>query len=318
MSSPKGELISHPFHIFDNMDLESLIEDAGFEKDVAASLNHQQLRELEEATVVVKYGGNAMEDPAVKRGLMRELAFLLKAGIHPVIVHGGGPFIQGILDEVGVRSDFHGGHRRTTGEAMKYVEMALKGQVNGGLVEDLSYHDVDAVGLSGKDGRMVTAEQRYVEVKEGEEKVDLGHVGDVKEIDPSLIRLLLREDYLPVLAPIAIGPEGKSYNVNADLFAGHIAGALEASVFLVLTDVDGLMKDKNDPDSLIDELSLEETGGLYGSTIQGGMIPKVDACGVALNRGVKSARIVNGTREHVILKELLGQERSGTRIHHST
>jgi acetylglutamate kinase len=300
------------------MDADALIKAAGFGEEARALIDAESLEKLRGQTVVVKYGGNAMEDPALKRSLMQEIAFLRKAGAFPVIVHGGGPFIQKLLDEAGVRSDFHGGHRRTTEEAMKYVEMALKGEVNGGLVEDLSSHHVNAVGLSGKDARMVSAVQRYVEAKEdGGEKVDLGHVGDVDLVDPSLLRLLMKEGYLPVLAPIALGPGGKSYNVNADLFAGHIAGALEASVFLVLTDVDGLLKEKEDPDSLIPELSLDETEGLYGTTIQGGMIPKVDACTVALRQGAGAARIVNGTRQNVILKALLGQEASGTRIHPS-
>ncbi len=295
------------------MDLGDKIDDHG----LPDRLDEDRLKALQGSTLVIKYGGNAMKDPVLKRGLMEEVALLRKAGAFPLLVHGGGPFIQRLLDEVGIRSDFHGGHRRTTSEAMKYVEMALKGEVNGDLVEELLRSGAKGIGLSGKDGGMVSAVQRYVKEGEGKEAVDLGHVGDVKKVDPTLLGFLLEKGYIPVLAPIASGPGSKSYNVNADMFAGHIAGALQASVFLVLTDVDGLMKDKNDPASLIAELSLEESRALYGSSIQGGMIPKMEACEVSLQKGVQNARIVNGTRKQVILRELATNERSGTRIHSS-
>ncbi len=293
------------------MELQALLEKEGFDLDLIKDLASDRVAALEGRSILIKYGGNAMKDPTLKRGLMHEVAFLRKLGAYPILLHGGGPFIQKILDEVGLSSEFHGGHRRTSEEAMKYVEMALKGEVNGGLVEDLLGHGVKAIGISGKDGGMVHAEQRYVE--EGG-NVDLGHVGDVSHVNPELPQLLIREGFLPVIAPIAVGPGGKSYNVNADMFAGHLAASLRSSVFIVLTDVDGLMADKDDPESLYKELSLDETRGLYGSSIQGGMIPKVEACEIAVRGGVENARIVNGTRDHVILRELLSHERSGTLI----
>lgn len=304
--------MSHPFDIFGYMDPDPIIREAGLSKELRENIDPEAIEEIQDRVLLIKYGGNAMTDPSLKGALLEDLALLRRLGALPVLVHGGGPAIKRILEEVGVDSEFYGGHRRTSGEAMKYVEMALKGEVNGDLVKGLAEQGVSPVGISGKDGRMVTAVQRYTE--EGNEQVDLGHVGDVEKVDPGLIQLLLREKHIPVVAPIAFGPEMKSYNVNADIFAGHLAGALRASTLLMLTDVDGLMRDKEDSTTLIGELPLEELQGLYGNAVQGGMIPKVEACEIALQQGVQSARIVNGTREKVLIRELITRERSGTRI----
>ncbi len=306
-----------PFDKFGQMELQDILKEGGFDPGLLEFLDPENVGSLKGRRILIKYGGNAMKDPSLKRGLMKEVTLLRKMEAEPILVHGGGPFIQQILDEVGIRSDFHGGHRRTSEEAMKYVEMALKGEVNGSLVEDISHYGTPAVGLSGKDGSMVSAEQRYADAEEGEDSVDLGHVGNVSGVDPQLLKLLLKGGYIPVLAPIAIGPGGKSYNVNADMFAGHIAGALKVDVFLILTDVDGLMRDKEDPESLISEITLKEAKELYGTSIKGGMLPKMDACEIAIREGVENARMVNGTRPHVILKELLSERRSGTLIENS-
>jgi acetylglutamate kinase len=248
--------------------------------------------------LLFKYGGNAMTDPDLQSEILKNICLLKKKGHSIVIVHGGGPFIKLTLDEAGIESEFIDGQRKTTSAAMKYVEMALKGRVNGSLVSIINGMGYKAVGLSGKDGQMVLAEKRLHQRKENGKSimVDLGQVGDVVEVDPALIDLLLDNDYLPVLTCIASDRGGTDYNINADLFAGHIAGNLSARQYVVLTDVDGLMLDKNDPGSLIREIQLSELEKLKeNGVIQGGMIPKVDSCRTALENGAGSARIINGT-----------------------
>ncbi len=248
--------------------------------------------------LLFKYGGNAMTDPDLQIEILRNICLLKKKGHSLVIVHGGGPFIKITLGEAGIESEFIDGQRKTTPRAMKYVEMALKGRVNGSLVSILNGMGYKAVGLSGKDGQMVLAEKRMHQRKENGKSisVDLGQVGDVVEVDPGLIYLLLDNDYLPVITCIASDSSGTDYNINADLFAGHIAGNLSAEQYVVLTDVDGLMLDKNDPGSLIREIKLSELQELKDNgVIQGGMIPKVDSCRIALEKGAVSARIINGT-----------------------
>ncbi len=298
------------------MDLDQYLQGEEGSKELQKAIQQDKVNALQDKTIVIKYGGNAMKDSTLKEGVMKEVALLKGLGAAPVIVHGGGPFIQQLLDEVNLPSEFIGGHRKTTEEAMKYVEMALKGKVNGDLVRNLIRWGCAAVGLSGKDAGMVRSRKRlYEEKKEGKtEQVDLGRVGDVDKVDPSLLSDLVTKHYVPVVAPITLGTDHKDMNVNADMFAGHIAGALKAEAFIALTDVDGLMKDKDDPATLLTSLSLKETEDLYGETIQGGMIPKVDACRIAVEHGVKSAHIINGTKPYSILRELITGTRSGTMI----
>ncbi len=239
-----------------------------------------------------------MTDPELQTEILRNICLLKKKGHSIVIVHGGGPFIKITLDEAGIESEFIDGQRKTTSDAMKYVEMALKGRVNGTLVSIINGMGYKAVGLSGKDGQMVLAEKRLHQRNENGKSttVDLGQVGDVVKVDPALIDLLLDNDYLPVLTCIASDSSGTDYNINADLFAGHIAGNLSAQQYVVLTDVDGLMLDKDDPGSLIREIKLSELEKLKDKgVIQGGMIPKIDSCRTALEKGAVSARIINGT-----------------------
>jgi acetylglutamate kinase len=194
--------------------------------------------------------------------------------------------------------------------------MTLKGEVNGALVSLLNQAGLRAVGLSGKDGGMVIAKKRYHRATENGRAIehDLGQVGDVERIDTSLVTSLLEEGYLPVITCIASGENGKDYNINADMFAGHLAGALNASRYLVLTDVDGLMKDLDDPDSLISSLELEELDELFGNVIRGGMIPKLESCRIAIEEGAGSASIINGTRPDNILDAALEDHFIGTQI----
>lgn len=286
-------------------------------EEIREGIDRSRLEDLKGRPVLVKYGGNAMEKDELKEKVLHDVSILHHLGIKVAVVHGGGPIIQKLMDAVDLRSEFVSGHRKTTPETMKYVEMALKGSVNGELVSILGRNDLKAVGLSGKDGRMAIAEKRlhYEEGEDGRVKqLDLGQVGDIKRIDPTLVTKLLEEDYIPVIAPIAIGEDNLDYNVNADMFAGHMAGAIDAKAFIALTDVNGLLRDPQKEDSRYEELTTEETEPMMGHSIKGGMLPKVEAANIAIKNGVASAYVINGTRPHSLLKELLTQDRSGTRI----
>ena len=266
--------------------------------------------------VVIKYGGNAMTDPQAQENVLKNVAQLKRWGVIPVLVHGGGPFIKEALKNAGIESEFIDGHRKTGSEAIKYVEMALSGQVNGKLVKHLNSYGCNAVGLTGKDGQIVTAQKRMhtVDVNGEKEEKDLGHVGNVASINSHLIRTLIAENYMPVLAPIAAGEDLKDYNINADMFAGHLAGALNVMSFIALTNVDGLLRDIEDPDSLIKTITPTQLKEQMGDIVQGGMIPKVEACMIARDKGADQARIINGLRADAILKTLLTEKGSGTVI----
>lgn len=262
--------------------------------------------------MVFKYGGNAMLNEQLKTEIITNLIDLKSTGVDIVIVHGGGPFIKEMLLTAKVESEFIDGHRVTTPEALKFVEMALKGNVNGDLVRLFNKHGQSAVGLSGKDGQTVIAEKRFHKT-EGEER-DLGRVGNVKSVNTSLLNMLLKADYLPVITCLASDESGSDYNINADMFAGHIAGALNAEQLIVMTDVDGLMTDINNPDSLLSEVNGTRIAELQqNKTIKGGMIPKIEACTVALEKGARAARIINGTKPQQI-KQQASENKPGTLI----
>lgn len=250
--------------------------------------------------ICIKVGGNALVDNKTKQSIVSQICELHYRGLRPVIIHGGGIEIQQLLDDVGVESLFIGGHRKTDTRSMTYVEMALSGFVNKELTGLLNHAGVKAVGISGKDAAMVKAKKR-THVENGNE-LDLGFVGDVSVVDTSLIQTLTRAGYLPVISPVSIGDDGHSYNINADMFAGHLAGALKADKLIALTNIDGLLRDVSDPDSIIESLSPAEARSLFGSVIQGGMIPKIEACLIAIDKGVKSAHIINGTKEGNLLR----------------
>ena len=256
-------------------------------------------------TILFKYGGNAMTNQNLKSKILENICSLKLKGYQVVIIHGGGPFIKQTLKKANIESEFIDGLRKTTSEAMEYVEMALKGKVNGSLVSIINEMGYKAVGLSGKDGQIVTAKKHMHERRDNGklELVDLGQVGDVANVDPSLINILLINDYIPVITCIASDKKGVDYNINGDLFAGHIAGAISAEQYIILTDVDGLMIDKDIPESLIHKLKVEEINQLKeNNTIQGGMIPKMDSCVIALEKGAKLARIINGTVPEQIVR----------------
>ena len=255
-----------------------------------------------------------MTDDGLKTKVIAAMVALKKKGANVVVVHGGGPFIKEALEEARIESEFIDGQRKTTLEAMQHVEIALKGKVNTGLVSLFNKMGCRAVGLSGKDGRTVIAKKRlHIDSVTGRE-VDLGQVGDVDSVNPELIHLLLNNDFIPVLTCIASDKEGRDYNINGDLFAGHIAGALNADHFVVLTDVDGIMMDKDDPETLMKKIESQKIEKLKAiGIIQGGMIPKIDACTTALEEGAVEARILNGTKPND-LERIMEKEKIGTLI----
>lgn len=256
-------------------------------------------------TIVLKYGGNAMTDEELKKKVLKNICALKEQGDRVVIVHGGGPFIKQALHDAGIVSEFIDGHRKTTLDAFEHVEMALKGKVNGSLVAIINAFGHKAVGLSGKDAQTVLASKRaHFSEKDGvRTEVDLGQVGDVKTVDTKLIELLLDNGMMPVLTCIAADEQGNGYNINGDMFAGHLAGALNADMYVVLTDVDGLRKDPKDPATIMHRIRTEQLDELYRTgVIQGGMIPKMESCEVALNNGARAARIINGTDPDQLLR----------------
>lgn len=271
---------------------------------------------LRGATLLIKVGGNALTDMDIKQEIISQIAYLAGLGARPVIVHGGGIMIKQLLDDVGIVSEFVGGHRKTDAQSMAYVEMALSGHVNKELVHLLNRTGRRAVGISGKDAAMVTARKRFhIEKNNGTEtRTDLGHVGDVYSVDTALIESLTASDFIPVVSPVSSGDDGNDYNINADMFAGHLAGALKADCLIALTNIDGLLKDIHDPGTIIHEMKASEAGNLFGSVIQGGMIPKIESCLIALKKGVKRARIINGTQKENLLRMLLTKEKTGTAI----
>ena len=266
--------------------------------------------------VVIKYGGNAMTDADAQAQVLQQIAALKRAGVYPVVVHGGGPFIKTQFELSGIESEFVDGHRITLKDSMEVVEQALSGKVNGMLVNQLNRLGANAVGLSGKDGKMVQALKRTHQVKNenGTEEIDLGFVGDVELINPDLPHLLIDNGYLPVISPVSSGADGEDYNINADMFAGHMAGALNAAAFVAITNVDGLMEDPSKPETKIESLTADEAKSLFGTVIKGGMIPKVEACLIALEKGVPAAHIISGSTENSIIDQLLTNQHVGTQI----
>ncbi len=258
-----------------------------------------------------------MLDGNLQREVVRAVVELKKSGRQVVMVHGGGPFIADELERAGIISEFVDGHRMTPPEAMPHVEVALKGRVNGRLVSLFNMEQSPALGMSGKDAMTVVVAPRLHErvLEDGRtERLSLGRVGDVKRVNAEFLIDLLDRNITPVIACVAVGEDGEDYNVNADMMAGHIAGALRADHYLVLTDVDGLLRDVGDPQSRIRQLNIREAEALFGRSIKGGMIPKIESCIVALRKGAHEAGIINGTRPHLLLEKLIQGQHVGTTL----
>ncbi len=262
-------------------------------------------------TFVIKYGGHAMESPQLAESFARDVILLKYVGMHPVIVHGGGPQIGALMKRLGKEPRFVGGMRVTDEETMEIVEMVLVGRINKEIVGLINHHGGRAVGLSGKDGSLIRARRRLHRTPAGEE-VDLGRVGDVAQVDPEPLRLLDEHGFIPVIAPVGAGPDGESYNINADLVAGEVAAALQAEKLIHLTDVEGIQGGGGD---LISTLSQAEARRLVAAgVIAGGMLPKVESALRALEGGTVKAHILDGRIPHAILLEIFTKEGIGTEI----
>ena len=263
------------------------------------------------ATIVVKYGGNAMTDDVLKAGFAEDILFLRLAGLRPVVVHGGGPQISAMLGRLGVDSEFKGGLRVTTPEVMEVVGMVLVGQVQRELVGLLNEHGPYAVGLSGEDAHLFTAERRGATV-DGQ-TVDIGQVGDVVTVRPDFVEQLLDDGLIPVVSTVARGEDGTSYNVNADTAAAALAIALSAQKLIVLTDVEGLYADWPDRDSLIPVIGLDRLRAMLPS-LESGMVPKMEACVRAVEGGVPRATVIDGRVQHSLLLEVFTDSGIGTMV----
>lgn len=268
-------------------------------------------------TLVIKYGGNAMIDDDLKNNFARDVVLLKAVGINPIVVHGGGPQIGKLLERIGKQSKFIDGMRVTDSETMDVVEMVLGGQVNKSIVNLINAHGGRAVGLTGKDGGLICAEKLHVAAENEpainvSELIDLGHVGKVKSIDTSVIDMLIQSDFIPVIAPIGVGVNGESYNINADLVAGKIAEVLQAEKLILLTNTAGLL-DSNQ--QLLTGLNTKQITDLIDDgVIYGGMLPKVGCALEAVQAGVTTAHIINGRVQHALLLEMFTDEGVGTLI----
>ncbi len=293
---------------------------AALETESAARIAHvliealPYIRRFKGKTLVIKYGGNAMTDDRLKHSFARDIVLLKLVGINPVVVHGGGPQIGNLLQRLGKTSQFVQGMRVTDAETMDVVEMVLGGLVNKEIVNLINQHGGSAVGLTGKDGDLVRAEKISVTQRSAEtdepEIIDLGHVGRVRSIDPGIVDTLIQSDFIPVIAPIGVGDDGFSYNINADLVAGKMAEVLRAEKLMLLTNTAGILDRQGE---LLTGLSLPEVDDLIADgTISGGMIPKVNCATDALKGGVKSVHIIDGRVKHAVLLELLTDRGIGT------
>jgi acetylglutamate kinase len=271
------------------------------------------IRRFHGKTIVIKYGGNAMIEENLKQGFARGVVLLKLVGMHPVIVHGGGPQINEMLKRVGKQGEFIQGMRVTDAETMNIVEMVLGGLVNKEIVNLINQHGGLAVGLTGKDGGFVRAKKMLVQDRERVDQwLDIGQVGEIESIDPALIELLQMRDFIPVIAPIGVGKNGESYNINADLVAGELARVINAEKLILLTNTPGVLDKEG---NLLTGLTAAKVDELIADgTVSGGMIPKIGSALEAVKRGVKSCHIIDGRVEHGLLLEVLTDEGVGTLI----
>ena len=272
------------------------------------------IKKFKGKTIVIKFGGNAMVDDELKHSFARDIVLMKLVGINPIIVHGGGPQIGKLLERLNISTKFINGMRVTDSETMDIVEMVLGGQVNKEIVNLINVHGGKAVGLTGKDGDFIHAKKIGVTKSAAEdnasELIDLGHVGEVSSIDPSVVNMLCHSNFIPVIAPIGVGDDGHSYNINADLVAGKVAEVLKAEKLLLLTNTAGIL-DKQD--KLLTGLSISDIDSLISDgTIAGGMIPKTRCATDALKGGVSSVHIIDGRVEHAVLLELFTDQGVGT------
>ena len=267
------------------------------------------IKRFYDKTVVIKYGGSALINDNIKQTVIQDIALMKLVGMHPVLVHGGGPDINAFLEQMDIESKFINGLRVTDEKTMEIVEMVLSGKLNKHIVTEIETQGVKAVGISGKDGGIIKAKK--IE-KDG---IDYGCVGDIVSVDPTLVQSLINNEFIPVIAPIGKDENGTTYNINADYAAVAIAGALKAEKLVFLTDVEGVMRDINDPNSIMSFISSKKIQKLIeDGTISGGMIPKVECCMEGIRKGVNNVHILDGRVEHCLILEIFTPEGIGTMI----
>lgn len=277
------------------------------------------IQKFTDKTIVVKFGGNAMVDEALKNGFARDIVTMKLVGMNPIVVHGGGPQIGKLLDELNIESRFVDGMRVTDSKTMDVVEMVLGASVNKEIVNLINQNGGSAIGITGKDGHLITAKQlqvsRATPEMEAPEIIDIGQVGEVEKINVKVLETLIQGNFIPVIAPIGVGAQGESYNINADLVAGKISEVLQAEKLMLLTNVAGL-QDKNG--DVLTGLATSEVNALIeDGTIHGGMLPKIDCALSAVNTGVRSAHIIDGRVPHATLLEIFSDNGVGTLITNS-
>ncbi|MDD4601056.1 MAG: acetylglutamate kinase [Negativicutes bacterium] len=268
-------------------------------------------------TIVIKYGGNAMINNELKHSVIQDIILMKYVGMKPVVVHGGGPEITSMLKKLGKQSTFVSGLRVTDEETVAVAEMVLVGKINTEIVSLLNHHGAKAVGLSGKDAELIIAKKHLARVHEdGKVKeVDIGFVGDIEKINTDILTTLLNSDYIPVIAPIGVSNENESYNINADYVAGEVAGALGAEKLLLLTDIEGIYRDYKDKSTFVSTLGFAEAQNMIQTkAIDGGMIPKVEACIRALAGGAMKTHIIDGRQPHSLLLEVFTARGIGTEV----
>lgn len=274
------------------------------------------IRKFNGMTIVIKYGGHAMVDEQLKQDFARDITLLKFIGLNPVIVHGGGPQINIVLDAMGIRSKFVKGMRLTDQPTMDVVEMVLGGKINKAIVAQINQQGGKAVGLSGKDGELIKAKKLRIVHQEDRDKppeiIDPGLVGEVTQINPGIIHTLTQQGFIPVIAPVGTGQTGETYNINADLVASHIAIALKAGRLVLITDVDGVLDASGSLISSIDADTIRRM--ITEKSISGGMIPKIECAVEALKSGVEKVPIINGTKRHALLLELFTDSGVGTEV----
>ncbi|HEY8891065.1 MAG TPA: acetylglutamate kinase [Clostridium sp.] len=270
-----------------------------------------QINKYEGKTFVIKYGGSIMSNDAAKEAFVEDVALMTRAGIKVVIVHGGGPLINKWVCKTGGENKFINGLRVTDSDTMEIVEMVLSGNVNKRLSSILSMKGLNAIGISGKDSNLIEAKKKIV--YEDGKNIDIGFVGEVTNINKNILITLLKNDYIPVISPIGISEQGKSYNINADYAAAAISGVLKAEKLLIMTDIDGVYTDITDPSTLLSSITIEETKDFINKGIvYGGMIPKLECCVAAINKGTKNVHLVDGRKKHSLLLNII--KNCGTRI----
>lgn len=265
-------------------------------------------------TMIIKYGGNAMVSEDLKQAVIEDIILMRYVGMNPILVHGGGPEISNTMRKMGKEAEFAGGLRVTDEATMEIAQMVLVGKINTEIVSLINKHGGQAVGLSGKDGNLIRA-CKVPPYRNGDVSVDLGYVGEVTKVEPSILVTLTEQGYIPVISPVGIGNDGESLNINADHAAGAIAAALSAAKLILLTDIEGIMRDKNDSSTLVSTLNIAAVGrAVTEGMVDKGMIPKVEACITALEAGVERTHIIDGRMQHSLLMEIFTDRGIGTMI----